>query len=113
MLLGVPALAHNLVSAYGPQHGIWDQYQVPVALSFSIAAAVGVHRLAEARRRVRLLAAAGVALALLVAPLGVAHVDRQSQWSAERVAGIGGPEARRDALALDPRRRSGRGVDPR
>jgi uncharacterized membrane protein len=102
MLLGLPALAHNLASSYGPQHGIWDQYQVPVALSFSIAAAVGVHRLAEIRPPVRLLAAAGVTLAFLVAPLGVRHVDRQSEWSAERTARLGGPEARRDALALIP-----------
>lgn len=102
MLLGLPALGHNLLSAYGPQHGIWDQYQVPVALSFAVAGAAGVHRLAGARPPVRLLAAAGVTLAFLVAPLGIRHADRQSEWTAERVARLGGPEARRDALALIP-----------
>ena len=102
MLLGLPALGHNVVSAYGPQHGIWDQYQVPIALSFAMAGAVGVHRLAEAGSRLRLVAAAGVSLALLVAPFGLRHVDGQSEWNAERIVRIGGPDARRDALALVP-----------
>jgi uncharacterized membrane protein len=102
MLLGLPVLAHNLLSAYGPQHGIWYQYQVPIAVSFSIAAAVGVHRLANAGPRVRLAAAAAVTLAVLVAPLGVRWVDGESQWSAESTARLGGPDARRDALALIP-----------
>ena len=53
MLLGVPALAHNLLSAYPPQHELATQYFVPVALSFAIAGAVGAHRLtATAKRRV-------------------------------------------------------------
>ena len=102
MLLGVPALGHNLVSAYGPQHGIWDQYQYPVMVSLAIAAAVGVHRLPELGPRVKLLAAAGVTLGFLVAPLGFRHVDRVSEWNEARVAALGGPEARRAALALVP-----------
>jgi uncharacterized membrane protein len=102
MLLGLPVLAHNLLSAYGPQHGIWDHYHVPVAIGFSIAAAAGVHRLAEAGSRLRLLAAAGVALAVLVAPLGVRQANEASEWSAARTAALGGPEVRRDALALVP-----------
>jgi uncharacterized membrane protein len=102
MLLGVPALAHNLLSAYGPQHGIWDHYHVPVAIGFAIASAAGVHRLAEAGPRRRLLAVAGVTLAVLVAPLGVRQADDASSWSQERIAALGGPDARRDALALVP-----------
>ena len=102
MLLGVPALAHNLLSAYGPQHGIWDQYQVPVALSFSIAGAVGVHRLAVSGSRMRLAAAASVTLAFLLVPLGIRQVDGESEWTAARTARLGGVEARREALALIP-----------
>jgi uncharacterized membrane protein len=66
MLLGLPALAHNLLSAYGPQHGIWNQYQVPVTVSLAIAAAVGVHRLATVSRPARLAAVAGVTLAIVI-----------------------------------------------
>lgn len=102
MLLGLPTLGQSLVSAYGPQHGIWDHYHVPVALSFAIAAAVGVQRLAEPNPRLRLLAAAGVVLAFLVAPLGIRHVDGESKWNADRISRIGGPQAREDALTLIP-----------
>jgi uncharacterized membrane protein len=102
MLLGVPALAHNLLSAYGPQHGIWNQYHVPVALALTIAAAVGVHRLAAAGPRVRLLAAAGVTAGIAVLPLGVVHAERAAAWDSDRTARFGPLEARRTARALIP-----------
>ena len=102
MLLGLPVLAHNLLSAYGPQHGLQDHYQVPIALVFAIAAAVGVHRLASSRPRLRLAAVAGITFAVLVFPVGVRQVDEQSKWSREVSAYTGGEPTRRAALALIP-----------
>ena len=102
MLLGIPALAHNLLSAYGLQHGIQDHYHVPIALAFATAAAVGVHQLALTGVRVRMLAAAGVTFAVLVFPLGVSNVDRQSEWSGEGTARTGGAAARQAMIALIP-----------
>lgn len=102
MLLAVPALAHNLLSAYGPQHGIWNQYQVPITVSLAIAAAVGVHRLATVSRPARLAAAAGVTLAVLVLPLGVGHANRTAKWPDVDPATWGTLETRREARALIP-----------
>jgi len=102
MLLGLPVLAHNLLSAYGPQHGLKDHYQVPVALTFAIAGAVGVRRLAVSRPRLRLAAAGGIAFAILVFPVGVRNADEQSEWSREVRTYTGGEEARRAAIALIP-----------
>jgi uncharacterized membrane protein len=102
LLLGVPVLAHNLLSAYGPQHGVQDHYHVPVALAFAIAAAVGVHRLALAGPRLRILAGAGVIFAVVLFPLGVSYVDRKSEWSTERAELTGGAAARRELTALIP-----------
>jgi len=103
MLLGIPVLAHNLLSAYGPQHGVQDHYQVPIALAFAVAAAVGVHRLVVAGLRVRIVVAAGVTFAVVLFPLGVSYIDRNSEWSTERAALTGGVEARREMRALIPK----------
>ena len=102
MLLGLPVLAHNLLSAYGPQHGLQDHYQVPIALSFAIAAAVGVHRLSSFGPRVRMSAAATIALAIFVSPVGVRQVKEQSEWSSEVSAYTGAEPARRAGIALIP-----------
>ncbi|MDQ3380634.1 MAG: DUF2079 domain-containing protein [Actinomycetota bacterium] len=102
MLLGLPVLAHNFLSAYGPQHGVQDHYQVPIALAFAVAAAVGVHRLALAGARVRILATAAVTLAVVLFPVGVSYVDRKSEWSSDRTALTGGVEARREMIVLIP-----------
>ena len=102
MLLGVPVLAHNLLSAYGPQHGVQDHYQVPIALAFAMAGAVGVHRLAVTGPRVRILAAAGVTFAVVLFSVGVSFVDRKSEWSADRTVLTGGAVARREMIALIP-----------
>jgi len=102
MLLGIPVLAHNLLSAYGPQHGVQDHYQVPIALAFAMAGAVGVHRLAVTGPRVRILAAAGVTFAVVLFPVGVSFVDRKSEWSADRTVLTGGAAARREMIALIP-----------
>lgn len=102
LLLGLPALAQNVLSAYSPQHGLRDHYYVPVALACSIAAAVGVHRLANVSHRARLVATAAVFLALLAFPFGVRYVDIQSEWTEANLPISGGAAARREALALVP-----------
>lgn len=102
LLVGVPALAQNFLSAYAPQHGLRDHYYVPVAIAFSVAAAAGVGRLRTSARPVRLVAAAGVAVALVAFPLGVRYVDLLSRWSPENLAVSGGAPARRDAASLVP-----------
>jgi uncharacterized membrane protein len=102
LLLGAPALAHNLLSAYPPQHALRDHYYVPVALAFSIAAAVGVHRLLHIAPHIRLLAAAGVTIALFAFPFGVRAVDASTRWPARTQALTGGAEARKSALGLIP-----------
>jgi uncharacterized membrane protein len=102
MLLGLPALAHNLLSAYGPQHGIWNQYQVPVTVALAMAGAVGVHRLATVSRPARLAAVAGVTLGMAILPLGVGHAKRGAEWPDVSVARWGSVETRREARALIP-----------
>lgn len=49
MLLGLPTLAFNLLSAYPAQHQLSTHYFVPTMIAFSIAAAVGVHQLRHLR----------------------------------------------------------------
>lgn len=98
MLLGTPALAHNFLSAYEPQHQIDNHYFVPVALSFAVAAAVGVSRLATLNERLRLLAAAWVAVAFVAFPFGLVYAERESS----RSSADGGAAARRAAIALVP-----------
>jgi len=102
MLLGVPALAHNLLSAYAPQHYLATQYFVPVALSFSIAAAVGVHRLAIVGRMPRLVLASGVTGAFIAFVVGVTVAKSGSEWDAASIAETGGAAARQEAVALIP-----------
>lgn len=102
LLLGLPALAHNFLSAYPPQHALRDHYYVPVALAFAIAGAVGAQRLTGVRRPVRLLAFTGVVLAVIAFPAGVRYVQIQSEWKAASLPVSGGADARRQALALVP-----------
>jgi uncharacterized membrane protein len=102
MLLGVPALAHNLLSAYEPQHQLRDHYYVPVALSFAIAGAVGAGRLATLGRRARLLAAGGATFALLSVSFGLVWAKGVSEWSSSESDAFGGAAARRELLELIP-----------
>jgi uncharacterized membrane protein len=102
LLLGLPALAQNFLSAYDPQHALSDHYYVPVALAFSIAAAAGVHRLTAISRPMRLLATAGIVLAVAAFPFGVRYADIQSEWTTENLPVSGGAAAREAALARVP-----------
>ena len=102
MLLGLPALGHDLLSAYPPQHELGTQYFVPVALSFSIAAAVGVHRLDLVGRVPRLVLAAGITVGFVTAVFGVTAVKSGSEWDSAAIAAVGGPAAREQAIALIP-----------
>lgn len=102
MLLGVPALAHSLLSAYEPQHQLGTHYYFPVSIAFAVAAAVGVGRLAGAAPRLRRVAAVCIAAAALVAPLGIRSVVDESSWAPEDVAALGGTDVRRLALAHVP-----------
>jgi uncharacterized membrane protein len=103
MLLGAPALAHNLLSAYQPQHALRDQYYVPVSLSFSIAAAAGVHRLVHAGRPIRLLATVCIAASFASFGFGVLWAYGVSDWKSRHVDnGAAAIAARQDILARIP-----------
>jgi hypothetical protein len=103
MLLGLPVLAHNLLSAYPSQHELATHYFVPVALAFSIAAAVGVHRFAELGPRTRIVIGACVVTAALSSAIGVNAARTGSELHAATGANPDGVDARRDAVALIPR----------
>ena len=102
MLLGLPALAHNLLSAYPPQHELATQYFVPVALSLAIAGAVGAHRVPAIAKAPRLALAACVLTAFIASLFGVREAWVGSQWTAAETASAGGPAVRRKAIALIP-----------
>jgi hypothetical protein len=102
MLLGAPALAHNLLSAYPAQHQLARHYFVPVTLSFAIAAAVGVNRVAALGRASRLVLSVSVMAALFCVVFGVYSVRSASELSAEETASPGRVAVRRAALALIP-----------
>ena len=103
MVLGAPALAHNVLSAYPPQHALGTHYALPVALSFSIASAVGVHRMRAVRRVPRLVYGATIATAFLAFSIGLSVSIDGTSWSAADTAQSGGAAARRAALDLIPR----------
>lgn len=63
MLLALPAVAHNALSAYEPQHLLSYHYHQQTMTALFVAAALGVQRLQTAGTRLRLVSAAGVALA--------------------------------------------------
>ena len=67
LLLAVPSVAYNALSAYEPQHDLVHHYHLGTTTGLFVAAAVGVSRLASLGRRWRLVVAAGVAIALVVA----------------------------------------------
>jgi uncharacterized membrane protein len=102
MLLGLPALAHNLLSAYEPQHQLGRQYYVPVTIALAIAGAVGVRRLPELGKVTRLALAAGVTAALVSTVVGVSSAKIGSEWTRGEIANAGGVPVRRAALALIP-----------
>jgi len=102
MLLGAPALLHNVLSAYPPQNDLTTHYFVPVAVSFAIAAAVGVRRLAEISQRKRLLVAACTATAFFSFFIGVSSARTSSDLSAAPHANAGGVAARLRAISLVP-----------
>lgn len=103
MLLGAPALANNVLSAYPLQNDLATHYFVPVALSFAIAAAVGVRRLAEISSRTRLLLAACIATAFLSSFIGVTAARTSSEVGAARSVSSGAVVARTRAVALVPK----------
>lgn len=102
MLLAVPTLAFNLLSAYPAQHQLSTHYFVPAMIAFSIAAAVGVHKLPHLRAGWRVAMAVCVLTGLFAAQFGVARAWADSRWSANAVESTGGPQTRREALALVP-----------
>ena len=102
MLLGVPALAHNLFSAYSPQHELGTQYFVPVAVSFSIAAAVGAGRLVHMSGIRRTIFGAALIVAFVASTFGLLEARSGSEWSAAETALVGGAVARREAAAIVP-----------
>jgi uncharacterized membrane protein len=102
MLLGLPAVAHNLLSAYEPQHELGTHYYVPAALGFAIAGAVGIERISRLRFVARGLVAAAIATCLVAFTVVIGAAKLGSEWDASSIAVGGGPEVRRQALALVP-----------
>jgi uncharacterized membrane protein len=78
LLLAVPTLAHNLLSAYPFQHSLEYQYHLLAATGLFVAAAVGVPKVARFDRTRRLAVAVAVGAAALVAlSAGISvHVTR-------------------------------------
>lgn len=67
MLLAAPTAAFNALSAYDPQHDLVHQYHLLATTGLFVAAAIGARRLAALGRVGRRLAAAGVAVAVVIA----------------------------------------------
>lgn len=67
IVLALPTAAHNALSAYEPQHLLSYHYHQLTMTGLFVAAAVGVHRLEDARRRVQLGAGVGIGAATLLA----------------------------------------------
>jgi len=103
MLLAVPALAHNLLSALPEQHMLRFHYWFPVMLALSLAGAVGVSRLSLIRLpATRRVLAVTVSVGLALFPVGVVYAGTLSTWSQDATRNVGGAEARRAALELIP-----------
>jgi uncharacterized membrane protein len=104
MLLALPALAHNLLSAHPEQHMLRYHYWFPVILGLAIAGAVGAPRITAIRlaaSRRLLVGWVGVSCFVLFA-VGILYASSFTGWTEEKRVNLGGPEARRDALGLIP-----------
>jgi uncharacterized membrane protein len=103
MLLAVPALAQNLLSAYPQQQWVHLHYQFPVLLGLAIAGAVGVSTVPRFRYATnRRLLAVWVGVAIGAFPIGVVNAHSLGVWDEVSVSIGGGPQARREAVALIP-----------
>jgi uncharacterized membrane protein len=78
LLLPLPALMHNALSAYQPQHSLTVHYHLFVATGLFIAAAIGVGRLASLGRTVRLVLGGVVGVSLMIAVIGGSFVSLES-----------------------------------
>jgi uncharacterized membrane protein len=97
MLLALPTAAHNALSAYEPQHLLSFHYHQLTMTGLFIAAAFGVQRLQSAGRGLRVGAAVGVTVAVILA------VAAGSWAHAHSTEGIRLPrEETRAALAVVP-----------
>jgi uncharacterized membrane protein len=103
LLLGLPALLHNLLSDLPEQRSLLIHYQFPVMLGLAIAAAVGASKMRMLRLSAnRRVLAAWIGIALGLFPIGLVYAHTGSGWSKEGNASLGGPAARREAVALIP-----------
>lgn len=87
MLLGLPTILFNSLSAYGSQHELAHHYHAIAAVSFFIAAAVGAHRIALLPSVWRVAATCGVvaAVAIGVVTIPASHLDSPRLGAQERV----------------------------
>jgi uncharacterized membrane protein len=67
LLLALPTAAHNVLSAYEPQHLLSYHYHQLTMTALFIAAALGVHRLQTATRSLRIAAGVGIGAAAILA----------------------------------------------
>jgi hypothetical protein len=82
MLLAAPTAAFNALSAYDPQHDLVHQYHLLATTGLFVAAAIGARRLASLGEVGRRLAAAGVAVAVVIAlAAGIVTYDLSADLS--------------------------------
>ena len=78
ILLALPSILYNALSAYTPQHDLVHHYHLGTLAGLFVAAAVGVTRLSSLGRRGRIAAACGLGLAAAVALVGGVRVHSQA-----------------------------------
>jgi hypothetical protein len=70
LLLALPTVVYNALSAYTSQHDLVHNYHLGTVTGVFVAAAVGVHRLSIVGRRRRLAVTAGMGFAVVIALVG-------------------------------------------
>jgi uncharacterized membrane protein len=104
LILALPALAYNLLSAYAPQHNLINQYHIVPAAVFALAAAAGAHTAETRLRRLSprgIAAVCAVALIVFVALSPVLDAAR-GYYATRRVDDPALRKAKVDALRLIP-----------
>jgi uncharacterized membrane protein len=70
ILLALPTMAHNALSAYAPQHELLFHYHLGTLSALFVAAAVGVHRIDSLSGSVRIALGTAAILAASIAVIG-------------------------------------------
>lgn len=84
ILLSVPTVVHNALSAFMPQHVLVYHYHLGTMTGLFVAAAIGVHRLASIGRRGRLGMAMALSAAVAVAIGGLSVHESERELRADQ-----------------------------